>query len=119
MCPLECNQTLYKPTVSSYQLIGTQFLEKVLNNSNLTSDFIMRIFDSTQIEKSLIQVSIFYESLSYILSEETPRMDMVSLLASIGGNLGLFLGVSLISVCELIEALIQILITFKSKKNHC
>ena len=117
MCPLECNQTLYKPTVSSYQLIGTQFLEKVLNNSNLTSDFIIRILDSTQIEKSLIQVSIFYESLSYILSEETPRMDMVSLLASIGGNLGLFLGVSVFSLCEIVEFIIVMFSLFAEKRK--
>ena len=102
MCPLECNQTLYKPTITSYQLIGAQFLGKVLNNSIITSDFITRILDTTQIEKSLIQVSIFYESLSYILSEETPRMNMVSLLASIGGNLGLFLGVSVFSLYEMV-----------------
>ena len=117
LCPLECNQTLYKPTVSSYQLIGAQFLEKVLNNSNLTSDFIMRILDSTQIEKSLIQVSIFYESLSYILSEETPRMDMVSLLASIGGNLGLFLGVSVFSLYEMVEVALEIFFIQKDLKK--
>ena len=117
LCPLECNQTLYKPTVSSYQLIGTQFLEKVLNNSNLTSDFIIRILDSTQIEKSLIQVSIFYESLSYILSEETPRMDMVSLLASIGGNLGLFLGVSVFSLYEMVEVALEIFFIQKDLKK--
>jgi hypothetical protein len=117
LCPLECNQTLYKPTLTSYQLIGDQFLEKVSNNSNLTSDFITRTLDSTQIEKSLIQVSIYYESLSYIFSEETPRMNMVTLLASIGGNLGLFLGVSVFSLYEMVEVAIEMYFIQKDSKK--
>ena len=35
-------------------------------------------------------------------------MNIVSLLASIGGNLSLFLGVSVFSLCEIIEVLIEI-----------
>ena len=39
--------------------------------------------------------------LTYMYSTESPQMDMAALLASIGGNLGLFLGVSVDSLCEL------------------
>jgi len=35
-------------------------------------------------------------------------MTIMSILAEIGGNLGLFLGVSLFSICELIEVLMEI-----------
>jgi hypothetical protein len=35
-------------------------------------------------------------------------MDIVSMLASIGGNLGLFLGVSVFSLCELVEVAIEV-----------
>ena len=62
-------------------------------------------------------MSIFYESLSYILSEETPRMDMVSLLASIGGNLGLFLGVSVFSLYEMVEVALEIFFIQKDLKK--
>ena len=62
--------------------------------------------------------NIFYNSLSYDLSIESPQMDWVSLLASIGGNLSLFLGVSVFSLCELIEVGIEIYFikTIKLKK---
>ena len=43
-------------------------------------------------------------------------MDWVNLLASIGGNLSLFLGVSVFSVCEIIEVLIEIYF-IKNKSN--
>ncbi len=46
--------------------------------------------------------------MSYELSTESPKMDIVSMLASIGGNLGLFLGVSVFSLCELVEVAIEV-----------
>ena len=107
LCPLECNQTLYKTTLSSYQLIGEQYLDEILNNSNLASDFIKRTFDSNQAEKSIVNLFIFYESISYISTTEMPQMDVVSLLSSIGGDLGLFLEMSLFSLCEIVEVAIE------------
>jgi hypothetical protein len=50
-----------------------------------------------------VRVNIFYDSLSYVETTESPQMDLISLLASIGGNLSLFLGVSVLSLFELVE----------------
>ena len=108
LCPLECNQTLYKTSISYYQLFQNQFIPKIKNNPNLASDFINRTIDSSNTEKSFVQAMIFYESLSYTYTTESPQIDFVSLLGSIGGNLGLFLGINVFSLCELIEAVIEI-----------
>jgi hypothetical protein len=40
-------------------------------------------------------------------------MEMVSLLASIGGHLSLFLGVSVLSLCETVEVAIEIFYLLK------
>jgi hypothetical protein len=116
MCPLECNQTLYKASISSYQLIGSQYISHIRDNPNLAADFIERPIDSTQVEKSIVCVNIFYESLSYTLNKESPQMNWVSLLGSIGGNLGLFLGVNIFSLCELIEVVIEVFYTTKTSR---
>jgi hypothetical protein len=42
------------------------------------------------------------------LLTETPSMDVVALLANIGGTMGLFLGMSLLHVCELAEVFIEL-----------
>ena len=83
--------------------------------SNLSTDFINRTIDAATVEKSIEDVNIFYESLSYTETTESPQMNIVSLLASIGGNLSLFLGVSVFSLGEIIEVLIEIY--FISKKS--
>jgi hypothetical protein len=109
LCPLECDQTLFKKAFSSVSLVGNTFFMSIIkNNPNLAKDFINRTVDISTAKDSFVIVKIFYDSLSYTLTTETPQMDIVSLLASIGGNLGLFLGMSVFTICEIIEVLIEI-----------
>ena len=114
MCPLECNQTLIKTSISSVLLVGDGYLSRI-KNSNLSTDFINRTIDAATVEKSIVHVNIFYESLSYTETTESPQMNIVSLLGSIGGHLGLFLGVSIFSLCEIIEVLIEIYFIIKGR----
>jgi predicted DNA-binding ribbon-helix-helix protein len=108
LCPLECNRTEYKTSVTTSQLIGDIYVEYIRRNKNLASDFIKRSINSDTVARSVVKINLFYESLSYTLVTESPKMNSVSLLASIGGNLGLFLGVSAFSLCEIVELVIRI-----------
>ena len=108
LCPLECNQTNFKVSVSSARLLGNTYAKHINENKNLSSDFGNKLVSVEKAEKSFVYARIFYESQSYTLSTESPKLDWVSLLANIGGTLGLFLGVSALSACELIEVLIEI-----------
>ena len=96
--------------------MGDDFVDYIKENRHLAADFIQTQIDPESAAKSVVKVNIFYESMSYELSRESPKMDIVSLLASIGGNLGLFLGVSVFSLCEIIEVVIEIY--FASKKKN-
>ena len=107
-CPLECDQSLYKSSSSFSQLIRKDYTV----STNILSDFLNRTFD----EKSLVQAHIFYQSLSYTLTTESPQWDAISLFGSIGGNLGLFLGMSVFSLCELVEVAVEIFFNIKQRK---
>jgi len=96
-------------------LSGDDFVDYIRDNKNLSSDFIQTKIDSANAANSVVKVNIFYDSMSYELSTESPKMDIVSLLASIGGNLGLFLGVSVFSLCELIEVATEIYYVKRAK----
>ena len=114
MCPLECNQTLYKTSISNTRLIANKyFTNAIRNNPILTADFINRTIDET----SFVIVKIFYDSLSYVESTESPKLDSVALLGSIGGNLGMFLGVSVFTLCEIIEATLETVYSLKKSKK--
>ena len=117
VCPLECTQRVYKTSISFSQFNGNSILtSQIMNNSQLVSDFIKRTLDSSvTIRESFVNIWVYYQSLSYTESSESTQMDIVSLLASIGGNMGLFLGVSFFSLFEIVELAIEIYYTFKKK----
>jgi hypothetical protein len=121
-CPLECNQNLYKKSISFNQLNVNSwyydFYSKIENNPNLMSDFVERKLTLYDIQESFVNVNIFYDSLSYTESIESPRMDFFSLLASIGGNLSLFLGVSFFSLFEIIQVTFEIVFNLKERKKN-
>ena len=52
---------------------------------------------------NFIQVDIFYEELSYQRIEQNIAFEFLSLLSEIGGFLGLLLGASVLTVCELVD----------------
>ena len=107
-CPLECNRTKYLTEISSLQLSGGYYSYLIEENSNLASDFVSQETNANVAAKSFVSLNIFYKTLSFELTEETHKMNIVDLLASIGGNLSLFLGVSIFSLFEIIEILIEI-----------
>jgi len=118
-CPLECKKTLYKTTLSSSQLNVNNFISKIKNNPKLISDYFNnRIFGPATVKESIVHVNILYDSLSYTQSIESPRMDFVSLLASIGGNLSLFLAVSFFSLFEVIQLFMEIFYFLEREKNR-
>ena len=108
LCPLECNATKLIPRVSAYQLTGEKYIEFINANEVLKNDFVTQTVDKTTAKDSMVCVSVFYDTFAYLYTKDTPQMDIVSLLANIGGNLGLFLGVSLFSMWEVIDVLIEV-----------
>ena len=117
LCPLECNSTEYKVLLSSNYIAGIRYANYITQNPNLLDDFDSSEIDSERARQSFVTLNIFYDSLSYELSTESPQIDLVSLLASIGGNLSLFLGVSVFSLCELIEVFIELYTGSKEKRK--
>jgi hypothetical protein len=108
-CPLECQVTEYKTSLSSVKLVGDYFINQIKQNENLSSDFSSPSLINARVSReSVVQVYVFYDTLSYGVSTESPKMDLFTLISNIGGTLGLFLGVSLFSLCEIVECLIEI-----------
>ena len=111
--PLESDQLLYKTSSSYSQITGYGFLSFFQSNPNVASDFINRTLDTQTLKESLVSVNVFYDNFAYTLTTETPEWDDISLLGSIGGNLGLFLGVSVFSISELIVLAIDVYFTLR------
>jgi hypothetical protein len=107
LCPLECKRTRFNAFISSCEILGDLYYDYMKANINLKSDFVYRNITIETAKTSFSFALIYYESNSYTLSTESPTMDVVSLLANLGGTIGLFLGFSLLHVCEVVDVLMQ------------
>ena len=61
-----------------------------------------------------MQVDIFYQELSYEEIEQNIAFEFLSLLSEVGGFLGLLLGASVLTVCELVD---YVTLKFLNKLN--
>ena len=116
LCPLECNKTEYKTSIS-FQIIGDWFVDYINDSKMLSADFVKKPINSHTTKESVVKVNAFYDSLSYTISTEAVKMNWVLLLANIGGTLGLFLGISVLSLCEIAEVLIEIYYVRKEEEK--
>ena len=116
-CPLQCNRTEYRTTVNSVQLLGDTFLKKLKAREALREDFVTRKIDAEAARQSLVRVYIFYDPLAYTQITEHPNMSRVTLLANIGGNLSLFLGISALSLFECVEVVLELYLNRRMRKK--
>ena len=110
LCPLECNTTEY----NAYQSINTfskeVYLDVVKNRTRFVSKYDNGTLTTGAILNGLLKVNIYYDSLSYTQITESVSMNQVSLLAAIGGFMGLFMGMSLMTLVELLEICMKFLL---------
>jgi hypothetical protein len=102
LCPLECNQTSFGLTLSTTDIIP-EFYSLVIQEKAKSLNITNRTLSLEEIKNSVIKLNINYDSMSYTLSTESPTLDIIGLLAYIGGTLGLFLGISVLTFVEFLE----------------
>ena len=75
-------------------------LPKMAQRHNWTSQ------NSTYIKENYAHLNIFYDSLDYTLTVQKPSLSYQSVIADIGGLLGICLGASFITLIEIIEFIV-------------
>ena len=113
-CPTECEYVTYDTTISSSQYPTKTYktiLSYKINNSE--------IFNSAKDElarTSILALNVFYRSDMFKTIKEKPSIEGEIFVSNIGGALGLFLGISVLSLVELFEILFEICLAFFESK---
>ena len=116
-CPLECNTTEIDYTISSMQILGELYVNYVNEREHLRNDFVTKTpLVADVVRHSFVILNIFYASLSYKESTESAKLDAAALFGVIGGNMGLFLGVSLFTFGEFVAMCIDLYLMLKKNK---
>jgi len=103
--------------LSFNQLSGDIYKDIINEKKSLRKDFETTSLTDEKARRSFAILNVYYDSLTYTELTESPQMDIIALLASIGGNLGLFLGVSIFSLFEVIQVLTEIYFIRLKGKN--
>ena len=108
VCPKECTTTTFKMNVQS---IRYNPAEEKLNKDR---ERIARINDignvsSNELKLKILSIFIFYEELKYTEIEQILKMPIGDYISLLGGTIGLFLGMSLLSCLEFAEYLLEII----------
>ena len=61
------------------------------------------------INENMISFTVYYENLDYTVIDQVAQMKVFDLITNIGGNIGLFIGISFLSFAEFIELLVEII----------
>ncbi|XP_068128932.1 amiloride-sensitive sodium channel subunit beta-like [Hyperolius riggenbachi] len=106
-CPLQCEEEIFELTLSSSQWPSSTYLDNFSKYLHSRQDY----QDVQTIRDNVVKVVVYYQQLNYELIEEVPSMQLVDLFSSIGGLVGLWIGVSVCTVAEFLELILN-LVTF-------
>ncbi|XP_068222948.1 acid-sensing ion channel 3-like isoform X2 [Palaemon carinicauda] len=111
-CPPPCRETQYITKITSseenrrfYTIV--QNIKKMSSGSDLCSGS----------ENGTARIHLFLDSLSFETIEESPAYTWDTLICNVGGNLGLFIGMSLVTMVEVLVFLFDILFVWVSSKG--
>jgi hypothetical protein len=117
-CPDNCDSFLYEMTPAFTRYPEFKYAVKLIDSSA----FLRQIFTDVKanyslIKDSLVSFHVFYSDLKYIEIKELEKQSLIDLICSIGGTLGLFIGASILSFVEILEAIFTLILVSVDKKK--
>ncbi|RUS89276.1 hypothetical protein EGW08_002950 [Elysia chlorotica] len=101
-CLRECEDVSYSADLS-YATFATSFIQRQAVLDGIT------LFDE-YLDENVIDLRVYFESMNVMEVQQEPELSKWSIIGTVGGQLGLFLGASTLSFVELIEILLLLLV---------
>ncbi|KAL9982892.1 hypothetical protein ACROYT_G005003 [Oculina patagonica] len=110
-CTQPCKHVEYGTSLSYAGLQRNVFIQKLNSSVNITKDFPfyehflkMSVPEKmAYIDDNIVSLDIYFQDMSYDEIEQTPVFEPWTLIANLGGNFGLFLGMSILTILEFVE----------------
>lgn len=110
-CPLECESTTYGVT-SSFSYYPNEGRVKTLEQEPFFKNQTINI---SELRKRIASFNVFFEELKYTNITELAKYSQLDLISNIGGFMGIFLGSSFLTIAEVFEVIITIMVSLKKK----
>ncbi|KAL9964423.1 hypothetical protein ACROYT_G028064 [Oculina patagonica] len=111
-CPVPCDEISFKPVLSyaaypSHSLVSRVSKIFFPDGIALTPDIIKQTQE--YMSQNMLELRVYFQELNYQVIQETPAYDSESLLGEIGGQVGLCVGASLLTVVEFFDVIFSII----------
>ncbi|XP_065941363.1 acid-sensing ion channel 4-A-like [Magallana gigas] len=106
ICPTECEYDEYQAGLSTGYFPAKNY-QTVLNEMGITD-----------IRETYLELAIYFESLDVLNVEQKPEYSFEDIIGLLGGQMGLFLGASLLTLTELIEVILLSSLVVGRKLYH-
>lgn len=83
-CPLECNTITYDYSLSFVSLTNVRTIRNMVHDGRT-------VVPDGYTSQDIVTFYVYYEDTTYSSISEIPKMELVDLVSSMGGLLGLFL----------------------------
>jgi hypothetical protein len=106
-CPEECFKAIYNG-IQTFNNFNTDiYLNSISKRKNFLSIYDNQTLSEENIRNGLTKLKIYYALLSYRQLDDSITLDSIGLLGAIGGFGALFLGVSLLSLVEILDIIVR------------
>lgn len=95
-CRQPCTEEVIQKTISSSQWPSKAYKDYLISQNKYHNE-----------SDNMLQLNVFFNELNYEKIEEQFSYGTINLLADVGGQLGLWIGISVITVCELLELIVM------------
>ncbi|RUS72250.1 hypothetical protein EGW08_019991 [Elysia chlorotica] len=102
-CMEVCHSVNYETEVY-YADFASRFSQEIAKNDNSTN--------ANKIKANAIELRIFYKSLNIETLEQQPAISTADIIGKLGGQMGLFLGLSLLSYVEILELFFLMILNY-------
>ncbi|GBM25968.1 Acid-sensing ion channel 4 [Araneus ventricosus] len=110
-CRSPCSENVYSYSVTSSKLNENYYkTAKAIRTLNMDSEKRIKYVDYTH-EKSMLGVKVYFNSFQVSNQREVPSYSWETLMANIGGNLGFFMGLTLVTFLEIAEFIWDFILT--------
>ncbi|XP_033126038.1 degenerin mec-10-like [Anneissia japonica] len=115
-CRIPCSEIKYEKTISQSLWPSESYVNTLLESIYaINQSHRNRLYDLPTAQQNLVRLEVYYEDLSYTSISESPAYTWESLFGDIGGTLGLYIGLSMLTVVEFFEFVIDLVVYIINK----
>ncbi|CAF1028750.1 unnamed protein product [Brachionus calyciflorus] len=117
-CPEECESIKYSLQISHANYPTPFYADFLMTYDALINNGSRNFISYSNVKESTLAVNIYFDDICYSIVEEKPSETIEQLVADIGGFLGLCIGVSILSVVEIFDSILRVILLFFSKRMN-